>query len=420
METKIEKINNKLLFIMIVNINDKIFVINTDLNCLFFKALLEEKIDEINLFLFQDIFVALFENKNLDSLLNTFEINYLYKGLTYFGSHFEQDLIHKLFNNILKFETDILKNPICEIFENNLPLINWTLCSSSTFLTEEFFIKHIDRVDWYTLSDNHVLSLKFYEKFENRVIWQNVGSNPNLSIEIIERHIDTINWDRISINKKLPLEFFEKYAKKINWLWLSSNPSLTQEFILKHTNQIDWKFIKSNKNVSLQFLENNLNRIGLENVVQNRNITFEFLEKHKNNFNFHCWAFVFKNPYTPLLFIQNNIEIIKKHDLWKYISMNPKIDIDFATRYIHKLDWNLLLSNPNITQDFFEKNKIQIKPYYFAKNPNLYVIDIPNYLVYTNIYSNTFNINKKIKNKIINTKYFEFEQLNKEIYKKLI
>lgn len=402
---------------MIIHVNSEIFTINNDLNCLFFKALLEENIDEIILSLFQDIFIALFENKNLESLINTFEINYIYKGLTYFGSHFQDELVYKLFNNILKFETDIVKEPICQIFEANLPLINWTLCSSSTFLTEEFFIKYIDRVDWYTLSDNHILSLKFYEKFENRVIWQNMGSNPNLSIEIIERHIDTINWDRISINKNLPMQFFEKYANKINWLWLSSNTSITQEFILKYSNRIDWRFIKNNKNVSFQFLENNLQRIGLESIVQNRNITIEFLEKHKNNFNFHCWAFICKNPHTPFLFISNNIDKIKEHDLWKYLSMNPRIDIDFATRYVYKLDWNLLLSNPNITLDFFEKNKIQIKPYYYAKNPNLCIQDIPNYLVYTNIYKNTFNVDKKIKNKIYNTKYFEFDQLDSAIKK---
>src|SRR3990167_7735691 len=182
-------------------------------SCDFFRKL-EDEYKEVEISMYEDIFLDLNSKKPVISLLEKYDLNYLVQGLLYFGAESELE----------NLSTYLQKQKI-----------------------EAFYEKYIDKVDWNRLSKNPSISEVFFEKHMNKVDWVYLTVNPSLSEAFYEKHIDKVNWEYLTKNPSLSETFFEKYIDKVNWEYISWNTSLSEAFYEKHIDKVDWNVLSSNR-----------------------------------------------------------------------------------------------------------------------------------------------------------------------------
>lgn len=170
---------------MKVKINDNYYILKNDLNCTFFKSLIEEKMNEIELTLFTDVFLQIYKDKEIE--YHRFEIKdfeYYYKAFTYFGS------------------------------DKELVLLNY-------FFLYLFYIENkeiaLERVEWLENALHHNHNIKEYLQFDSRIL--GILLNKELSNF---RQLDSAVKNYIRTNKKVILEgvrspAITKHGKEYWW-----------------------------------------------------------------------------------------------------------------------------------------------------------------------------------------------------------
>lgn len=403
---------------MKVKYKDTIYSFESDLNCLLFSNLIEESIYEVELTLYEDIFVKILHNTLDFNLLSETdkENDYitLYQGLSYFGSIKEEELVKFLYDKIYNKEYKELQKEIIDFFEKHINNVKILICLNIA-LPLEFFIKH-NFFDWYFLCKNKNIPYSFFEENINKVNWQGICENPNVNIPFLEKHfscidwpalcensnvpfsffernIEHLNWKYICYNTRIPIEFYEKYANRLQWFFLCKNESIPYTFFEKHINKVYWFILCKNKNMPMHFFEKHIDKVQWKELSSNKNITTEFILKYKNKIHWNCL------PNTiPILFLNRESPFLVEYLQLKEYTIEQLENDDYTKLnhiYIEKGDWKFLSNNRTVPIHEFEKH---IK-----------------YVDWNNLVRNDFNIELKVKQKMQNTKYFDFNPLQTKI-----
>lgn len=394
--------------------DDIIYSFNGDLNCLLFSNLIEEGIEEIELTLYRDIFI-----KILNGNLNFNEENdyiTLYQGLSYFGSVKEQELVQYLYDKIYNREQKELQKEIIDFFEKHIALIKSTICLN-TSLPLEFFIKNVS-IDWYFLCQNKNIPYSFFEDNINKVNWQGICENPNVNLPFLEKHFEHIdwpalcensnvpfsflekhsthiNWKYISKHTKIPIEFFEKHVDKLHWFFLCKNESIPCTFFEKYMDDIYWPFLCENKSIPFEFFVKHVDKIGWKKLSSIKSITTEFILQNKNKIDWRCLSY---NTNIPCSFLNEHSPLLCEYLEMKKYTVKQLENDDYTNLekiYFEEKDWIFLSKNRTVPISEFEKH--------------IAYVDWPQ------LSQNDFDIENKIKNKIKNTVYFDFNPLQTKI-----
>lgn len=345
---------------MKVKYGEKEYIFDGDLNCLLFRALIDEGIEEVELTLYENVFKSI--------LYNTFnfeeekDYDTLYQGLSYFGSNKEQELIDFLFEKIYNEERKEFQKEIVDFFELNLKKIDWEDISQNPSLPESFFKKYWRLVHVNKAISNPALSFDFIkskvsiyrmEKFKG------ICANPNVPLSFIEENLKYVDWTILSQNPGIPLSFFKKYIDRISWGFLVLNPSIPLSFFKEHINKIVWSRIASNPSIPEQFLEEHIDKVDLSQLIKNDSLSEKFIQKHLRKFNIqnvcmnlkitlkfnindfnHLWCFA--NPHISFDFLSKFTSI---PNIWFWFCKNPSVPISFFKEHSDKLNWSSLCKN---------------------------------------------------------------------------
>src|SRR3989344_4436400 len=170
--------------------NSEIYDLN--FSCDFFRKL-ESEYKEIEISMYEDIFLDLNSKNLVISLLEKYDLNYLVQGLLYFGAESELE-------NLSAY---LQKQKIEAFFERYLDKVSWWSLSANPSLSEAFFEKQKDKFFWRCFSENSSLSEAFFERHLDKVDWLYLSKNPSLSEAFFERHVEDVDWDCLSENKFL-------------------------------------------------------------------------------------------------------------------------------------------------------------------------------------------------------------------------
>lgn len=373
---------------MKVKYNNNIYCFEGDLNCLLFSSLLEEGIEEVELSLFEDIFISLLNN-NLN-----FDCDYitLYQGLSYLGSLKEQELIKYLYDKIYTEEKKKIQKQIESIFDKQMYYVNLLLLEQNKALSEDFFERHINK---FKKIDNLLCStrsLNFLKKHNIKIDFYYIWYNRTLPLSFLEKNIDKINWSILCGNTSIPEEFFEKHIEKVVWSSLSRNKSISEQFFRKYIDKIHWlSFILNENQFNLQ-KEYLMTKIPiLSRYIILNHCPFEYIEEYGKTNKLDMYE-ICQNPNVPLWYFEKYKESIE----WFILSANPSIPFSFLQQNNVNLEW--LYESPNVPLDFCETHICYID----------------------SLASNDFNLEQRVKEKIQNTKYFDFEPLNTKIKNQIL
>ena len=198
--------------------------------------------------------------------------------------------------------------------------------------------KYDMKPDWFWLGMNIGITLN--DIINNQDFpweWRSVSQNPNVTMKTVEDNSELPwNWNVLPGNPNFNLEMVYKYPDK-NWEFgnqtFSGSKCLTVQFILDFPTPKWNNFLTLlNPNISIKFiLDNNLHQY-----------TFDGLNTQPYYNYYHYY-----NPNYTLEMIEDFIQDFKiKH---------PKYKIEDT------LEWDRIMSNPNITIEFIEKYEDIIK-----------------------------------------------------------
>lgn len=355
---------------------------------------LDSNASTIQLTLFQDIFDCIHTN-NITKLFSM-DYEYVFKGLSYFGS---EDLLKQLFIKIRNEALDKEMAPRFEIeeffskyinksnapywctnvclsyafFEQNLEIVDWKYLSQNTSLPEWFFEKYIDKVDWEGISKNTSLSEEFFERHIDRVNWFWLVKNKAISEDFVERNMNKIPnmyLIMLSMNPSLSEEFFERHMNIVHWNYLSENPSITEAFLEKYSDKVDWAKVWNNPSISEEFAKKHFTKIrtveGYMNLIENKSISEKFIETCSKPLN----ALVFNTSNPPLkvrneycvtlLDIALNYEGHFCHTKFTYGGVSHEtiyrsLSEDLILRNISKCrNWNKICKYASLTEKFIQ------------------------------------------------------------------
>lgn len=380
-----------------------------------FKALLEEGIEEVELNLYHDVFICLFENKvNYE----TTDPEYLYMGLSYFGV--ENEFVAYLKNKIYMFEKEILQKEITDFFETHIERVDWRALCQNKSIPASFFEKYIDRVNWDAIGKNSSLPLWFFEKYESKMIningasvcflekhleridWTSLSDFGHVSIDFFERHIDKIDFEHIWYHKNLTCDFIERNMKHVNWRKLCMNEYVPLEFFKKYLDKVDWSFLCLNRNIPESFFEEHINKVDWNSLIDNRNISLAFFEKHINKINFAQMDV----EYNELNIFYRNLKNINYTFLYNASNIMKTYFKDAIPHDFRDVEYDVNMT-PNFLQQMIRMFVINLNfPIHVF---NQYANIITNW---TLLCSNTFNLEKRVLEKIRNTKYFDYDILD--------
>lgn len=380
-----------------------------------FKALFEEGIEEVELNLYHDVFVKLIENK-VD--YETSDPEYLYMGLSYFGV--ENEFVAHLKNKIYTIEKDILQKEITDFFEKYIDKVDWRSLCQNKSIPVYFFEKHIDKVNWDSIGKNSSLPLWFFEKYESkmtningapiyflekhldRIDWLNLPLFDHVPIDFYERHIDKVDFDYMWYNRHLTLNFIERNMDRIVWGRLCTNEHIPLKFFKKYIDKVNWSALCLNKSIPESFFEEHLDKVDFGNLIDNKNISLTFLEKHLHKINFtqtdieYNELNIFHRNYDRInySYLYNSVNIVKKFfkDAVAHDFRNVQYDVNMTPNFLEQMI-RFFIINPNFPIHIFDR----------------YSNSITNW---TLLCCNTFNLEKRVLEKIKNTKYFDYDTLN--------
>lgn len=135
--------------------------------------------------------------------------------------------------------------------------------------------------------------------------------------ETIEELIKKCQWDKLSL-RYISDEITEKYRNFLNWKIISANWDITQEFYDKYHNELkDYEIILRIRNLNIKY----------NDYISDKNM---------------------------------NIEELIKTCQWDKLSLRYISD-EITEKYRNVLKWRFIAANWNITQEFYDKYKNELK-----------------------------------------------------------
>jgi len=193
----------------------------------------------------------------------------------------------------------------------------------------------LDSLNWNEISDSDEVNLKFkwniktIELFKDKINWTIFSSTKYITEEIIKEYPEYINWDKLSSNRsfKWPIYLIRNFKDKISWKLFSNNFQIKDSsqigYILKEfIDYFDWDLLCKNNNLRFYYIFHyyNSDKLKLYNDKFNwkllsENIMFEWninlIEENKNKIN---WSSIILNPSV----YKNNEILMKFHDLFEW------------------------------------------------------------------------------------------------------
>jgi hypothetical protein len=169
-----------------------------------------------------------------------------------------------------------------------------------------------------TYFEDLYLSLKLYDVFWN--------PNAKLTCDVIDKYAeyyDSLCWDKIS-GYKLTDEFIEKYKNKLNWEVICKYQDLSEDLILRNKHYIKWNKLQisrwkySDKFIKNVILPNITDRYKIANLIYDGTVQEYMLDS------------------------------ISDPEIWKQISYNCNLSMEFIKKYKNKLYKTGLLNNMNL------------------------------------------------------------------------
>lgn len=272
----------------------------------------------------------------------------------YFNISEEELVMEMLIGNITWKEISV-RNLSFEFISKYKDKLNWSILCTNKNFPKKYLKIFTEYVDWFCVCRYQTLTptiIKTYDKymhwdlvamngaitneifetyFENLYLSLHlplVFKNPNIKLtcDVIEKYADyydAVCWDKIS-GYKLTEEFIEKYKDNLYWDIICRYQDLSEDFILRNKSYIKWnklpisRYKYSDKFIMNVILPNVTERYAIVNLIDNGTISEYML----NNIN---------NP-----------------EIWKQISYNCNLSMEFIKKYKNKLYKTGLLNNMNL------------------------------------------------------------------------
>lgn len=258
--------------------------------------------------------------------------------------------------------------------------------------------------NWERLSANPNITLEYIDKHPTsdkyRWNWLGISSNPNITIEFVEKYYNSnkYRWDWGELSHYLPitLKIFEKYISSWNYFRLSHNCSITIEIISKYKSLgWDWEVISCNPNITMKIVEEYKNLPwSWEAFSWNPNITMDFIKKHpENNKITYNYNYISCNPGITMDIVESYRDEVdmqyRNNELsviwdWDGLSENPNLTSEFIIKYSDKLNWMKLLYNKALKLDVIEnlmnselRHKLNFDK--LSRNPNITIEFVEKY-----------------------------------------
>lgn len=268
------------------------------------------------------------------------------------------------------FELSKNSNITKEFIDNNLHFPwDWKLgVSSNRNVDIEFIEKHNNKKwSWLLLSKHIKFNQQTLIKYKDKLNFCKLSLNPNLTLDLVLDNNDLHwNYHNLLLNPIMTVDFFLKYEKKLfNNIYFPTNLlSMNPEITINELNRINiikrlswnWDLIsKYNKNITFDYYENHICKelFSLKYLSKKKNITMKIIEDNPSIQ--WDWKYISINPNI-------NIDFITKNDdkfiylNWLELSKNKGITIKDIDNYNYSWNWNGISMNPNITIDFIQKN----------------------------------------------------------------
>lgn len=184
-----------------------------------------------------------------------------------------------------------------------------------------------------------------------------------------------------------------KIIKKIKWndssIYNTVFSFITILFAEKYKNYINWNLVE-NYNYNYDFLkEENLSKFakfvnwekfgGFFNYDFNE-LSEKFIRNHHNDIK--NWDLISSNPNLS----ENFIEEFKNFINWDKVSLNPNLTEKFIHKFKYLFDWNKVVKNRNFSEEFIKKNINRIPDNSISTKNNK---KVPHYIL--NEYGNKFD-----------------------------
>lgn len=144
-----------------------------------------------------------------------------------------------------------------------------------------------------------------------------------------------------------PLEILLQYEDIIDFEYVSWNVNLNMYLLRKYQSQLDWNVISiwATLDIILEFEDLiNYNRLSF-----NKNITDDILQLYFTNGTQIDWYAI--SEYSPLEILQQYPDKI----IYSMISRYQTLDV--LEYFIDDLDFEIVIDNPNLTEEFVEKHQ---------------------------------------------------------------
>lgn len=252
---------------------------------------------------------------------------------------------------------------------------------------------YLDHPDFFInlISKHYPLSYKQIKKYAGLLNWHLVSSNINIqwNFDLIADMIEYLKWDELTINQSAfkDITLLDVFSDRIIWFEnidnfgfsFSANIGMpwTIDFIKRFENRIDFNELSSNR--SVQWTE-------------------ELIDRYWGKWNTYELAANESIPWSLSLFDKYIDESYLKDFL---VEINPRIfgNLDLVEKYIDKIDWYHVSSNPNLPWQ--EKNLItlwadkinwcgisknetifKLDPEFFNKHLNIWEFDKSKYFAF--------------------------------------
>lgn len=222
---------------MKVKYGDNVYEFEGDLNCAFFKNLISENVEEVELKMYEDIFKLILENKVNFECDN---LKHLKEGLDYFGSKYNADLYFK--EKFRAEKEEEIKNYILK----NEDLQQAEFISKNDLLSENFlewYIEYHSKLSYFGIGDSfwnylsfRTLSLPFLEKYKDKLCMDFLCKNKSIPITFFENNVKKVNWACLAKNESIPFSFFQKYNKEA--VYNLANPDFLKKNIDKKVSDL--------------------------------------------------------------------------------------------------------------------------------------------------------------------------------------
>ena len=340
-------------------------------NLRFSQDFIEEHKDKLDLKILQrhNIFSEEFMKKHEDEL----SINLIISKQR-ISERYITELMNK-FDFISKI--DVVSSQILseEFLENNQELIKYSFPFQK--LSEKFIEKHIEIIKEDSVMDSIIEHQEVSEEFiQKNIIYFNIEDvlyYKILSEEFMIRNIELIKREQCMMHlirkQKLSEDFIESYVNKsseIEWYELILNQNLSEGFIEKNYSKIEWKVLSKNVVIDEKIIEKYKDKLIFDVVIQNRKLSKSFWDKNEeisdNNI-----GLMTAYQYCNDKFLERNINSIKEKQLVN--SSRKKITIKYLSensikKYKNELNMFVVLSNNSLSEEFIEKEIIEIGLWY--------------------------------------------------------